>query len=203
MDAGGQIAGEAARLHVVRMPAFQGPYFKPLPRTCREAALLSGGWMGDNPANPPLRLNHGMHYRMCLHHNGDAQFWYITFSGFYAGLALAQTSPDPAERQYGLDLAITVGESWLRSFLAGDRPDTSKGWAFDQWVYGTAWLDLYRLTGDPRWRDLVMEHASRLCGKQLASGTWGETDPDRGHVSVDATTGLPQIISLQGPSMQP
>lgn len=202
LDGAGQNVGEAVSLTMARMPAFQGPYFKALPRTCREAALLSARWMGDNPANTAVRLNHGMNYRGCLHHNGDGQFWYITFSGFYAGLALAQTSPDPAERQYGLDLAITVGESWLRSFLAGYLPDTYKGWAFDQWVYGTAWLDLYRLTGDPRWRELVMEHAKRLCAKQLPSGTWGETDPDRGHVSVDATTGLPQIISIQGPSMQ-
>ena len=200
LDAGGRNVGEAVSLTLVRMPAFQGPYFKALPRTCREAALLSARWMCDNPANTALRLNHGMTQR--LNNNGDGQFWYTTYSGFYAGLALAQTSPDPAERQYGLDLAITVGEVWLRNVSLGYLGDTYKGWAFDQWVYGTCWLDLYRLTGDPRWRDLVLEHAKRLCAKQLPSGTWGETWPENGAVSVDAKTGLPQIISIQGPSMQ-
>jgi hypothetical protein len=202
LDGAGQNVGEAVTMSVTRMPAFQGPYFKALPRTCREAALLSARWMCDHPASTPLRLNHGMHERLCLHFNGDAQVWYPTYVALYAGLVLAQTSPDPAERQYGLDLAITVGEVWQRSFAIAYLPDTYKGWAFDQWVYGTAWLDLYRLTGDPRWRDLVMEHARRLCSKQLASGTWTETDPDKGGTSYDAALGRPKVMSLQGPTMQ-
>ena len=200
LDAGGENVGEAVSLTLARMPAFQGPYFKALPRTCRDAALLSARWMCDNPVNTSLRLNHGS-FRWWPD-GADGQLWYWTFSGLYAGLALAQTSPDPAERQYGLDLAITVGEVWLRNVSLGYLGDTYKGWAFDQWVYGTCWLDLYRLTGDPRWRDLVLEHAKRLCAKQLPSGTWGETWPENGAVSVDAKTGLPQIISIQGPSMQ-
>jgi len=171
-------------------------------RSCREAALLSARWMCDNPASTPLRLNHGMYERGCLNHNGDAQVWYPTYVALYAGLALAQHAPDPAERQYGLDLAITVGEVWQRSFAIAYLPDTYKGWAFDQWVYGTAWLDLYRLTGDPRWRDLVLEHARRLCSKQLASGTWTETDPDSGGTAYDAALGRPKVMSLHGPSMQ-
>ncbi|HSW49293.1 MAG TPA: hypothetical protein VLH09_03915, partial [Bryobacteraceae bacterium] len=201
LDGTGQNVGEAVSVHVARKPAFQGPYFKALPRSCREAALLSARWLRDNPVFTAFRLNHGMIDG--LNHNGDGQLWSNTFGALYAGLVVAQHAPDPAERQYGLDLAITVGEVWLRSFLAGYLPDTYKGWAFDQWVYGTCWLDLYRLTGDPRWRDLVLEHAKRLCSKQLPSGTWGETWPE-GDVppSVDAKTGLPQIISIQGPSMQ-
>ncbi len=202
LDGAGQNVGEAVSVHVTRMPAFQGPYFKSLPRTCREAALLGARWMGDNPASTPLRLNHGIYERACLNHNGDVQVWYPTYAALYAGLVLAQTSPDPAERQYGLDLAITVGEVWQRSFAIAYLPDTYKGWAFDQWVYGTAWLDLYRLTGDSRWRDLVMEHARRLCSKQLPSGTWTETDPYSGDTAFDAALGRPKMMSLQGPTMQ-
>ena len=201
-DGAGQNVGEAVTLSVTRMPAFQGPYFKALPRTCREAALLSARWMHDNPANTSIRLNHGRHDRLWLHFNGDGQCWHPSYGALYAGLVLAQTSPDPAERQYGYDLAITVGEMWMRSFAVAYLPDTYKGWAFDQWVYGTCWLDLYRLTGDPRWRDLVMEHARRLCAKQLSSGTWTETDPDKGDTAFDAALGRPKVMSLQGPSMQ-
>ncbi len=202
LDADGKPVGEAVKLPVARMPAFQGPYFKTLPRSCREAALLSARWLCDNPANTPLRLNQFSGFGS-LNNNTDGQLWFTTYSGLYAGLALAQTSSDPAERQYGLDLAITVGEVWQRSFLAGYLPDTYKGWVFDHWVYGTAWLDLYRLTGDPRWRDLVMEHARRICSKQLPSGTWTETSPEGDFPpSVDAKTGIPMMISIQGPSMQ-
>ena len=156
--------------------------------------------MCDNPVNTHFRLNHGS-FRYWPD-EGDGQIWYWTYSGFYAGLVLAQTSPDPAERQYGLDLAMTVGEMWLRNFSLGYLCDTYKGWVFDQWVPGACWLDLYRLTGDPRWRDLVLEHAKRICAKQLPSGTWCDTSPENGNVPLDAKTGLPQIISIQGPSMQ-
>ena len=200
LDAAGKPLGEPVRVALTRNPSFQGPYFKALPRSCREAALLSARWMCDNPVNTHFRLNHGS-FRYWPD-GGDGQIWYWTYSGLYAGLVLAQTSPDPAERQYGLDLAMTVGEMWLRNFSLGYLCDTYKGWVFDQWVPGACWLDLYRLTGDPRWRDLVLEHAKRICAKQLPSGTWCETWPENGNVQLDAKTGLPQLISIQGPSMQ-
>ncbi len=202
LDGAGQNVGEAVTISVTRMPAFQGPYFKTLPRTCREAALLSARWISDNPVHTVSRLNHGLHDRLCLNHNNDIQLWSNTFGALYAGLFLAQTSPDPAEREHGLDLAITVGEVWMRSFAIAYLPDTYKGWAFDQWVYGIGWLELYRLTGDPRWRDLVMEHAKRLCSKQMPSGAWTETDPDSGGTAYDAALGRPKMMSLQGPTMQ-
>ena len=33
------------------------------------------GGRGPQPKGPILRLNHGMHERLCLNHNGDAQVW--------------------------------------------------------------------------------------------------------------------------------
>jgi hypothetical protein len=199
LNAAGQPLGEPVKLPVSKRPSFQGPYFKKLPRSCREAALLSARWMRDNPANTAFRLNHGA---ISTNTDGDGQLWYPTYSGLYAGLTLAQVSPDPIERAAGLDLAVTVGEVWLRCFAGHYLPDTYKGWVFDQWVYGTAWLDLFRLTGDPRWREAALELGRRLAAKQLPSGTWAETDPGNGHVSLDAATGLPMIVSIQGPSMQ-
>jgi hypothetical protein len=200
LDGAGKPVGEAASIPLVRNPPFQGPYFKGLPRTCREAALRSARWLRDHPANTAGRIGAGIGPRFGT--GGDGQQWYTTYSGVYGGLVLAQLSADAAERAAGLDLAVTIADCWMRTFAGNYLPDTYKGWVFDQWVYGCTWLDLFRLTGDPRHRDLALELARRLAAKQLPSGTWAETDPGNGHVSFDAQTGRPWLKSIQGPSMQ-
>lgn len=133
---------------------------------------------------------------------GDGQLWYTTYSGLYAGLTLSQLATDAAERTEALEQAIVVADIWLQSMMRNYLPDTYKGWTFDQWVYGTAWLDLYRLTGDPRYRDAVLEHSRRLVAKQMPDGNWPDVEASNGHASFDPRTRRPFWSSLQGPSMQ-
>lgn len=199
LDAGGKVVGEPVKIPLRRHPPFQGPYFK-LPRTYREAAILSARWMRDNPVSAFARV--GVGYPGVGGAGGDGQMWYTNYCTMYAGLVLAQLADDPAERAEGLHAAIVTADTWLRSFMSNYLPDTYKGWAFDQWVYGTAWLDLYRLTGDQRYREAVMLQCKRLAEKQLPSGTWTEVDPVRGQVDIDPKSGRPWVVSLQGPTMQ-
>lgn len=199
LDAAGKVVGEPVKIPLTRYPSFQGPYHK-LPRSHRDAALLSARWMRDNPASTFARV--GVGAPAIRGAGGDGQLWYTNFAAMYAGLTLAQLSDDPAERADALEIAIVTGDTWLRSFMSNYLPDTYKGWAFDQWVYGTAWLDLYRLTGDERYREAVMEHARRLVAKQLPSGTWPDVEAHDGRADVDPKTGRPFMLSIQGPSMQ-
>ncbi len=201
LDAAGAAVGQPATVRVARRPSFQGPYHGRLPRSYRDAALLSARWLRDHPVNTQARINTG--FGACWYPNGDDQLWYTTYAGLYAGLVLAELSPDADERAAGLDLAVTIADTWLRFFANNYLPDTYKGWTFDQWVYGCAWLDLHRLTGDPRYQEAVLVQARRITAHQLASGGFGEIGPDgAGGASVDPKTGVPFIHSLHAPSMQ-
>jgi len=199
LDASGMTIGEPVVIPITRYPPFAGPYFK-TPRTYRDAALMSARWLRDHPVNSFARVGVGLPGISGA--GGDGQLWNTNFSAMYAGLVLAQLADDPVERAEALDVAIVTGDTWLRSFMANYLPDTYKGWVFDQWVYGTAWLDLYRLTGDPRYREAVMLHAKRLVDRQLDSGTWTDVEAANGTTMADPKTGRPFISSIQGPSMQ-
>ncbi len=199
LDAQGQVVGSVQTVSFRKKAAFDGPYHK-LPRSYRDAALLSARWMRDNPRNTFARL--GIGEPGISGAGGDGQLWYTTFSALYAALVVHQLSPDPVERADALEQAVVSGDLWLRSMACNYLPDTYKGWVFDQWIYGTGWLDLYRLTGDGRYRDAVLEHARRLVAKQLPSGTWPDVEASNGHTMVDPQSGRPFIQSIQGPSMQ-
>jgi hypothetical protein len=199
LNAQDQPVGEPQTVPFRKKSAFDGPYHK-LPRSYCEAALLSARWLRDNPRNAFARL--GVGEPGIGNAGGDGQLWYPTYGALYAGLVLHQLSPDPVERAEALELAVVTGDLWLRSLVLNYLPDTYKGWVFDQWVYGTAWLDLYRLTGDERYRHAVLDHARRLVARQMSSGTWPEVEASNGHANVDPKTGRPFISSIQGPSMQ-
>jgi hypothetical protein len=174
LDAGGKEIGAAAQLAFAKRPSFDGPYFD-APRTLREAALMHARWMRDNPRNG---LGRGIYYEPVGGARGDGQLWFITYSGAWGGLIVHALATDPIERADALDAAAMVaGDLWLRSFSQNFLPDTYKGWVFDQWVYGTTWLDLYRITGEQKYADAVKLQVERIARHQLPSGTWMNVEP--------------------------
>jgi hypothetical protein len=192
LDGAGKEVGKPIEFGLNKRAAFNGPYFEP-PRSLREATLMHARWMRDNPRNG---LGRGVYCEPVGGAHGDGQLWYITYSGAWAGLIVHALSPDPIERADGLEMATAVaGDQWLRSFAENFVPDTYKGWVFDQWVYGTTWLDLYRLTGEPRYADAAKFLASQIAKCQLPSGAWVEVLPttNRQIPQPDPVTGLYQI----------
>jgi hypothetical protein len=192
LDAAGKEVGKPFEFGLNKRTAFNGPYFE-APRSLREAALMHARWMRDNPRNGPGR---GIYCEPVGSASGDGQLWYITYSGAWAGLIVHALSPDPIERADGLEMATAIaGDQWLRSFAEHFVPDTYKGWTFDQWIYGTTWLDLYRLTGEPRYAEAAKFLASQIAKCQLPSGTWVEVLPttNRQRPQPDPVTGLYQI----------
>jgi hypothetical protein len=189
LDAGGKEIGAPAQMTFTKRPFFDGPYFDP-PHALREAALMHARWMRDNPRNGLAR---GIYYEPVGGAGGDGQLWFITYSGAWGGLVVHALATDPIERADALDAAASVaGDQWLRSFSENFLPDTYKGWVFDQWVYGTTWMDLYRITGEQRYADAAKLSAERVAGHQLPWGTWINTEPTGppGPPQPDPKTGL-------------
>ena len=189
LDASGKEIGAPAQMTFTKRPSFDGPYFDP-PRALREAALIHARWMRDNPRNGLAR---GIYGEPIGGAAGDGQLWYITYSGAWAGLVINALATDPTERADALEAAIAVADDqWLRSFSDNFLPDTYKGWVFDQWVYGTTWLDLYRITGERRYADAAKLLAQRIASHQLPWGTWMNVEPTgpAGPPQPDPKTGL-------------
>jgi len=188
-----------AGTHCFRRNApFRGPYFKPL-RTYRQAALLHARWLHDNPRWCDAR---GLFGGPAPNSGGDGQLWFITFGAAWGGLVIHELSDDAVERAEALETVILVSDMWLANFAMGFLPDTYQGWIFDQWVCGTTWLDLYRITGDERYRAAVLRLAKNVAKSQHACGTWGDTDPGNGKIYLDEKTGLLAHGSAHHPSMQ-
>jgi hypothetical protein len=174
LDAGSKEIGESAHLTFTKRPCYDGPYFD-APRTLREAALMHARWMRDQPRNGLAR---GICHDPVGGAGGDGQLWFITHSGASAGLIVHTLATDPVERADALDAAVSVaGDMWLKSFAENFLPDTSTGWVFDQWVYGTSWLDLHRITGEQRYADAAKLLAERIASHQLPWGTWMNVEP--------------------------
>jgi hypothetical protein len=166
---------------------FVGPYHEP-PRSWRQAALMHGRWMRDNPRNSSARAV--AVEGDCTGSGGDGQLWYITYSALYGAQIVYELTDNAEERADALIMMREVGDWWGVNFAYNYIPDTYQGWVFDQHVYGSAFLDLYRLTGDKKYADAARLLAERLVAKQMPNGNWTEVEPGDGRVAHDPATGL-------------
>lgn len=187
LDAAGKEVGTPVTKGFQLRSSFAGPYHEP-PRSYRQAALMHGRWMRDNPRNADARAVIGAGDYTGA--GGDGQLWYITFSAFYGAQIVYELTDNAEERADALRMLREVGDWWEKNFKHNYLPDTYQGWVFDQHVYGNAWLDLYRLTGDKKYADAARLLAERLVAKQMPNGNWTEVSPVDGHMLHDPDTGL-------------
>ena len=175
LDKEGKEIGEPQLVALPKREPFNGPYWSRT-QPVRETALKLARWKRDHPRNAFAR---GLNVDVVGASDGvDTQLWNITATAVYGGLVTHALSDDAAERNDALETAVTAADLWLKNFPMSFLPDTYKGWTFDQWVYGTCWLDLYHATGDPRYADAASLLAKRLGQCQLPSGAWTDTTPD-------------------------
>jgi hypothetical protein len=187
LDAAGKDVGTPVTRAIPLRSSFAGPYHES-PRSYRHVALMHGRWMRDNPRNADARQVIGAgDYTGSA---GDAQLWYITMSAFYGAQIVYELSDNAEERADALRMLREVGDWWEKNFKHNYLPDTYQGWVFDQYVYGNAWLDLYRLTGDKKYADAARLLAERLVAKQMPNGNWTEVEPSDGSMGHDPATGL-------------
>lgn len=187
LDAAGTEVGKSVKIPFRPRASFQGPYHQPA-RTWRQSALMHGRWMRDNPRNIDMRQMYET-FHLDRDASGDGQVWYITFSALYGAHIVSEMTDDAQERLDALAMMREVADSWMRDFQKNYLPDIYQGWVFDQHVYGNAWLDLFRITGDKKYADAARLLAERLAAKQMPNGNWTEVDPT-GHMSHDPVTGL-------------
>jgi hypothetical protein len=187
LDAAGKEVGTPVTQGFQLRSTFAGPYHEPA-RSYRQAALMHGRWMRDNPRNADARAVVGA--GDYTGSGGDGQLWYITFSAFYGAQIVYELTDNAEERADALRMLREVGDWWEKNFKHNYLPDTYQGWVFDQHVYGIAYLDLYRMTGDKKYADAARLLAERLVAKQMPNGNWTEVDPASGSMAHDPATGL-------------
>ena len=185
------------RLAIKRKSPFQGPYSTP-PRSYREGALMLARWIRDNPRYTDMR---GLSGEQVGSGAGDYATWFISYAALYAGQVLYQLSPDPVERADALDLSLNVADVWRESCRLNVMPDVYQTKTCDMFHYGLAWLDMYRLSGDPVFRDLALLLAQKLAQRQESNGVWGPIAPESGKVSRDEKTGRPVVITFHQPGL--
>jgi len=187
LDADGKNVGTPVTQAIPLRSSFAGPYHEQQ-RSYRQAALMHGRWMRDNLRNADARQIIGTgDYTGSA---GDGQLWYITYSAFYGAQIVYELTDNAEERSDALRMLREVGDWWEKNFKHNYLPDTYQVWVFDQHVYGSAWLDLYRITGDRKYANAAQLLAQRLVAKQLPNGNWTGVEPGDGHVGYDQTTGL-------------
>ncbi|GDY12876.1 hypothetical protein LBMAG53_17540 [Planctomycetota bacterium] len=187
LDPAGKDIGTPVTQGFTLRTTFAGPYHE-LPRSYRQAALMHGRWLRDNPRNADARQVIGA--GDYTGSGGDGQLWYITFSAFYGAQIIYEISDHAEERSDALRMMREVGDWWEKNFKHNYLPDTYQGWVFDHHVYGNAWLDLFRITGDKKYAEAAQLLAQRLVAKQMPNGNWTEVEPGDGRMAHDPDTGL-------------
>jgi len=177
----------------VKVATFQGPYFSGPARPYKEAALALARWTCDH-ATLGSQRGHKISIPPGRGDNGDCQ---IHIGAVYAGLVRYRLTTDPNEREAGLMMAIETGDYMRAGCLSrGGMPKAYKGGIANTHLFGTAFLDLYAATGDPRWKDAAEMVAKAYARLQLPNGTWAELEVD-GRSSVDPATAKPKVPERQ------
>jgi hypothetical protein len=191
LDAGGQPVGELHKVKLPKRASFNGPYFK-RPRTITEAALMHARWLRDHPR---ALFSRGLNLEIGHASDGaDTHLSSKTLLGVVGPLVAHELAADPRERADALEWLINTSDLWLKNLSVSPLPDTYGGWIFEDWYVGEAWLELYRITGDPQYADAARLLAKRLGEAQLPSGAWNNTEPNMSKPKYDEKTGLYPVV---------
>ena len=178
----------------VKVATFQGPYFAGPARPYKDAALALARWTSDHPTLGSQR-GHKITIPPGKGDNGDSQFH---IGAIYAGLVRYRLATDPNEREAGLMMAIETGDYMRTGCLSrGGMPKCYKGGIANTHLFGTAFLDLYAATGDPRWKDAAEMVAKAYARLQLPNGTWAELSDDGRASEGDPTKLKPAVPQHQ------
>lgn len=168
-----------------KVATFHGPYFSGPARPYKDAALALARWTSDHPTLGSLR-GHRITIPPGQGDNGDSQ---ILTGAISTGLVRYRLATDPNEREAGLMMAIETGDHMRAGCTSRDgMPKCYKGGIANTHLFGTAFLDLYAATGDPRWKDAAEMVARAYARTQLPNGTWAELSEDGRTCSDDPAT---------------
>jgi len=165
-----------------KMPSFAGPYLDPI-RDYDQAVLEKFRQMRDSPdigytfTMVPLKSDETMP-KFGVPGNGEIST--ATQVAMSSLALLHQLSPDAAEKKQALEMARRAGD-WLigQSRTPLKLPSTYHGMICHCHRAGLGYLDLYRVTKEPKWLKAAEDLAQTLAGLQQPSGTWTWTRPDR------------------------
>jgi hypothetical protein len=163
------------------MATFAGPYWAPN-RTAKEGALAAARWMRDS-----VGFQHGIPWRgLCA--GGNFAAYSLTYSSFARACAgIAAWSDNPEERRDALDFAERTAWMLYSTHRGGDFPSVYGGstkWQGNVclmvWV-GLAYLDVYAVGKDPRFRDAALDLAKTIAAAQdPEDGAWPGRDKKNG-----------------------
>ena len=142
---------------VMKMATFAGPYWAPN-RTAKEAALAAARWMRDSDAY--------MVFKNIFVWGQGPGVSPAPASFTRACTLIAALSDDPDERREALSLAERTAWMMYGTHRGGRFPNVYGGNVCLMVWYGLAYLDLYAVTKDPRFRDAALDLAKALADAQ-------------------------------------
>jgi hypothetical protein len=142
---------------VMKMATFAGPYWTPN-RTAKEGALAAARWMRD--------AEEYMSYKN-IHVWGPGSGVSPAPAAFTRACVLIATlSDNPDERRDALALAERTAWMMYGSHRGGRFPNVYGGNVCLMVWFGLAYLDVYAVTKDPRFRDAALDLAKALADAQ-------------------------------------
>jgi hypothetical protein len=155
---------------VMKMATFAGPYWAPN-RTAKEAALAAARWMRDSEELVSFRN---------LSVRGMHTIGPILPSFVRACALIATLSDNPEERRDAMALAERT--AWLMyGGHRGGLPNVYAGNVCLMIWYGLAYLDVYAVGKDPRFRDAALDLAKAFADAQdPEDGAWPGRDKTTG-----------------------
>jgi hypothetical protein len=155
---------------VMKMATFAGPYWAPN-RTAREGALAAARWMRDSEELVSFRN---------LSVRGMHTIGPILPSSVRACTLIATLSDNPEERRDAMALAERT--AWLMyGGHRGKLPEVYAGNVCLMIWYGLAYLDVYAVGKDPRFRDAALDLAKAFADAQdPEDGAWPGRDKTTG-----------------------
>ena len=177
LDADGAPLGEANTSYTIRRtPRFAGPYYESsFDRDDIRARLLAHcRWFRDSASVAPFRQSF-LPGNIVAANGKNYANRPVVGGGVVSTMALLATlSEDPAERAE----AIAAGEAaanWILARTGGphDLPDFYYKSMFWYTLYtGHAYLDLYQVSGNERWREAALRLSRSYARLQHESGAW-------------------------------
>ena len=157
---------------VTKMATFAGPYWAPN-RTAKEAALAAARWMRDSDAS--------IVFKNILVWVPRPNVSPAPASFTRSCTLIAALSDDPEERREALSLAERTAWMMYGTHRGGRLPVVYKENTCLMVWFGLAYLDLYAVSKDPRFRDAALDLAKTFAEAQdPEDGAWPGRDKKTG-----------------------